>query len=103
MNTKQPNQQMLDELITYLSKHGKTPDGLTTGVTVAHVAVGAELVPDEQERLSDVLQKIIGHEVVVEVTVDPSLIAGFRIEAGDWVIETSIKSQLEKMAQKLKE
>lgn len=103
MNTKQNNQQLVQDLMAYLEKQGTLPDQVKSGAQVAYVTAGAELVKEEKDRLSAALSKIMGHTVTINVTVDPSLIAGFRIEAGDWVIETSVKSQLEKMAQKLKE
>lgn len=94
----------MNELVAYLQSQGKLPEGLETASgSVARVTSAAALTKDEEKRLTAALAKLTGSEVTVRVSVDENLIAGFRIEVGEWVIDTSTRSQLEKMAQLMKE
>ena len=61
------------------------------------IATAAEVPPREQEQLADAVSKRLNRDVVVDWSVDDSLIAGAVIRAGDLVIDGSAKGELEKL------
>ena len=63
----------------------------------AHVESAVKLTIVEQQALSRVLSRVMGHEVGVDCIVTPSLIAGVRIQMADWIVDTSFQSQLTEM------
>ena len=64
------------------------------GEVVAHVTAAAELSDAQHTRLSEVLTRIYGHPVAVQLHVDPDLLGGLSITVGDEVIDGSIASRL---------
>lgn len=64
------------------------------GEIVAHVSAAAELSDAQHTRLAEVLSRIYGHPVAVQLHVDPELLGGLSIEVGDEVIDGSISSRL---------
>lgn len=64
------------------------------GEVVAHVTAAAELSDAQRTRLTEVLTRIYGHPVAVQLTVDPELLGGLTIAVGDEVIDGSIASRL---------
>jgi F-type H+-transporting ATPase subunit delta len=63
----------------------------------AHVETAVQLNSLQVSRLSKVLEELTGHGVELHMTVNPVLVAGFRITVGDWVVDTSFSGQLEAM------
>ncbi|MBI5614489.1 ATP synthase F1 subunit delta [Candidatus Gottesmanbacteria bacterium] len=63
----------------------------------AKVETAVALNAGQLERLSKALETLTGHSVDILVKVDSSLVAGFRITVGDWVVDTSLSGQLEAM------
>jgi F-type H+-transporting ATPase subunit delta len=55
----------------------------------------------EQGRLSSVLERVLQKKARLRVEVDPSLIGGVYIKAGDRVIDASIRGQVERLAKRL--
>lgn len=66
---------------------------------VCRVAVAAEL--EDYNELTEYLSGVTGAEVILEVSVDPSLLGGFVARAGDRIIDASIKGNLNKMRQSI--
>jgi F-type H+-transporting ATPase subunit delta len=64
------------------------------GEVVAHVSAAAELSDDQRSRLVELLSRIYGHPVSVQLNVDPELLGGLSITVGDEVIDGSIASRL---------
>lgn len=64
------------------------------GEVVAHVSAAADLSDAQRTRLSDVLARIYGRPVYVQLNVDPELLGGLSIAVGDEVIDGSIASRL---------
>jgi len=64
------------------------------GELVAHIEAAAELTDSQRTRLADVLARIYGHPVSLQVQVDPELLGGLQITIGDEVIDGSIASRL---------
>ena len=64
------------------------------GEIVAHVTAAAELSDAQRTRLTEVLSRIYGRPVDVQLNVDPELLGGLSIAVGDEVIDGSIASRL---------
>jgi F-type H+-transporting ATPase subunit delta len=64
------------------------------GEVVAHVTAAADLSDAQRRRLVEVLSRIYGHPVSVQLHVDPDLLGGLSITVGDEVIDGSIASSL---------
>jgi len=64
------------------------------GEIVAHVSAAAELSDAQRNRLVELLTRIYGHPVSVQLHVDPELLGGLSITVGDEVIDGSIASRL---------
>jgi F-type H+-transporting ATPase subunit delta len=64
------------------------------GEVVAHVTAASELTDAQYDRLTEVLTRIYGHPVSVQLHVDPELLGGLSIAVGDEVIDGSIASRL---------
>jgi F0F1-type ATP synthase delta subunit len=61
---------------------------------VAHVTAPAGLSDAQRMRLTDVLSRIYGHPVSVQLHVDPAILGGLLISVGDEVIDGAISSRL---------
>jgi len=66
-------------------------------VVKARVTSAAELPAGELDSLKAALRRRFGRDVEVETAVDPSLIGGAVIDAGDVVIDGSLKGKLERL------
>ncbi|MDQ1627295.1 MAG: F-type H+-transporting ATPase subunit delta [Actinomycetota bacterium] len=68
---------------------------------VALVAAAVPLTEEQRERLTAALQQLYGHEVHLNVEIDPDLIGGVRVELGDEVIDGSILTRLHEARRRL--
>lgn len=66
-------------------------------VVRARITSAAALAPAELEGLVAALRRRFGREVEVETAVDESLIGGAVIDAGDTVIDGSLRGKLQRM------
>ena len=64
------------------------------GEIVAHVTAAADLSEAQRTRLTEVLTRIYGHPVAVQIHVEPELLGGLSVTVGDEVIDGSIASRL---------
>ncbi len=64
------------------------------GEAVAQVTAAAELSDEQRTRLTEVLSRIYGTPVSVQLNVDPDILGGLLIIVGDEVIDGSISSRL---------
>ncbi len=98
-------------VVTQLKKTGKAPSmtpkvqslllRMTAGARREHQATvesAVKLSAEEERQIERILAKVSGHDVTIETRVEPSLIAGIRIQMADWVMDTSMKSELHNMA-----
>ena len=67
----------------------------SVGIRKAHLTTVAE--PSERllQRLKDLVKQKTGDDVIIEVDVDPSLIGGFVFDIDDYLLDASIKRQLD--------
>ncbi|MFT4197150.1 MAG: F0F1 ATP synthase subunit delta [Pseudoxanthomonas sp.] len=66
-------------------------------VVRAKVTSAAILPPEKLDAITAALQKRFGRQVEVETAIDTSLIGGALIDAGDVVIDGSLKGKLERL------
>jgi F-type H+-transporting ATPase subunit delta len=64
------------------------------GEIVAHVTAAAELSDAQRTRLAEILTRIYGQPVSVQLHVDPEVLGGLSVTVGDEVIDGSIASRL---------
>ena len=67
----------------------------------AEVTAAVALSEAQQQAMGAALKQRFGHEVSIECRVDPALLGGAVIRAGDMVIDGSVASRLERMRQQM--
>ncbi|WP_029068477.1 F0F1 ATP synthase subunit delta [Jonesia quinghaiensis] len=68
---------------------------------VAHVTVSAPLKPEHVARLSGVLASSYGQAMQMNITVDPHVVGGVRIQVGSDVIDSTLLARLTQAQRKL--
>ena len=71
------------------------------GQSIARVTTAAPLTAAQEQRLADVLRRIYGRTVGLQVTVDPGVLGGLIVQVGDEVIDGSIAHRLEAAERRL--
>lgn len=61
---------------------------------IARVTSAVPLTEDQQERLSSALAREFGHEVRLQMVVDPSIVGGITVRVGDELLDASVLRQL---------
>jgi len=64
------------------------------GEVVAHVSAAADLSDAQRTRLTEVLTRIYGHPVSLQLHINPELLGGLNIAVGDEVIDGTLSSKL---------
>jgi F-type H+-transporting ATPase subunit delta len=62
---------------------------------VAHVTSAVDLTDEQQTKLAQALKREFGHEVRLQVVVDPTLIGGLTVRVGDELIDGSVVRHLD--------
>lgn len=73
-----------------------------SGMLEAEVISAFPLSAEQQKEMVGLLEKRFDRKVTTRVRVDPELIGGVKINAGDVVIDASVRGQLDNMAFALK-
>jgi F-type H+-transporting ATPase subunit delta len=73
------------------------------GEVTAEVVSAAPLSDEQKKRLAKTLKKQAGRDVKIDISVDESLIGGLRVKLGSSMIDTSIRSKLDALQNKMKE
>ncbi|SEO91258.1 F0F1 ATP synthase subunit delta [Trujillonella endophytica] len=71
------------------------------GQSVAHVTAASPLSDAQERRLADVLGRVYGRAIGLQVTVDPELLGGLVIRVGDEVIDGSVLRRLDEAGRRL--
>ena len=71
------------------------------GQSVARVTSAVPLTAAQEQQLTDVLSRLYGRTVGLQVTVDPSVLGGLIVRVGDEVIDGSIAHRLEAAGRRL--
>ena len=73
------------------------------GEVSAEVTSAHALTPAQENELRATLRNVAGKEVILSVTVDPSLLGGLIVKMGSRQIDTSLKTKLNSLKLALKE
>lgn len=73
------------------------------GEATAEVTVAQKLSADQTKQLKATLKSVVGKDVALDMTVDPSLLGGMIVKVGSRQIDTSVKTKLSSMKLALKE
>jgi F-type H+-transporting ATPase subunit delta len=71
------------------------------GTVEVTVSTAFPLKPAQEQAIAKALKSKLGREVRITSEEDPELIGGFRLRAGDMVIDGSVAAQLGQLAQEL--
>jgi F-type H+-transporting ATPase subunit delta len=71
------------------------------GQEVAHVTTAVALTAAQEARLSDVLGRLYGRTIGLQITVDPEVLGGLVVRVGDEVLDGSIAHRLEAAGRRL--
>lgn len=71
------------------------------GQSVARVTTAVPLTAAQEQRLTEVLGRIYGRTIGLQVTVDPGVLGGLVVQVGDEVIDGSIAHRLEAAGRRL--
>lgn len=66
-----------------------------------HVTSAFDLKPAQEQQLAEALKRKLGREIRITSEQDSELIGGFRLRAGDMVIDGSVSGQLTRLAHEL--
>ena len=73
------------------------------GEETAQVAVAASLKPAQTKELKAVLKSVVGKDVDLQISIDPSLLGGMIVKIGSRQIDTSLRTKLSSLKLALKE
>jgi len=63
----------------------------------AQVTAAQPLSDQQQAALSEAIRKVVGGKVAVDVKVDPALIGGMIVKVGSRMVDSSLKSKLQRL------
>lgn len=66
-------------------------------VVTANMVTATPINQSQQKQFADALQSRLGRSVNLEFEVDQALIGGAVVRTGDWVVDGSVKAQLEQL------
>jgi len=90
----------LGELADIAEKYNQLADE-ENGVVQATITTAKTLTPNEIGAIAQSLNKFAGRKVELSVTEDPDVIGGVVARLGDLVIDGSVRTQINKLAEKL--
>jgi F-type H+-transporting ATPase subunit delta len=64
----------------------------------AQVKSAVVLTPGEKNHVETLLTKLLGHAVTCHYSVDTSIVGGIKIQVADWIVDSSLTSQLTDIA-----
>lgn len=67
---------------------------MSKNLSVAKVTSAVELTEQEQKKLKEKLERMCGHSVVIETSVDASILGGMVIALDDKIIDASLRGRL---------
>ena len=72
------------------------------GEITVHVASARPLLPEQSAQLTDALKRAVGPKINIEAKVEPELIGGLVVRVGSRMVDTSIRTQLQKLRRALR-
>lgn len=80
-------------------EHDKLQAGAVNGIIAVVLTTAKELTVSEKDTVAKVIGDKLGYQVYMETTVDPSIIGGSVLKAGDQIYDASVKRQMEKVSE----
>lgn len=74
----------------------------SNGIIAIVLTTAKELTVSEKDEVAKTLEAKTGYRVYMETAVDPSIIGGSIVKAGDQIYDSSIKRQMEKVGEAMK-
>ena len=68
---------------------------------VAYAKMASLPTPAEEKEIEKYVEKVFGEKLKVQFEVDPSLLAGLRLEVDDRVFDQSLKGRLKDLKEKI--
>ncbi len=72
------------------------------GEVTVHVSSARPLTAEQSAALADTLKKTVGQKINIESKVEPDLIGGLVVRVGSRMVDTSIRTQLQKLRRALR-
>ena len=72
------------------------------GEVTAMVTAARDLTKEQESALTDKLRKVVGAKVQVDLQVDPELLGGLVVRVGSRMVDSSLRSKLEKLQYAMK-
>ena len=72
------------------------------GEVTVHVSSARPLSAEQSAALSETLRRAVGQKINIEAKVEPDLIGGLVVRVGSRMVDTSIKTQLQKLRRALR-
>lgn len=100
-------------LARYLTRVGRPRDfvellqalvahvGLEADRRIAIVRAVAALTAEQEDALAAVLSRVLGQQLEVRVTVDPTVLGGFVATIGDTMVDASVRHRLDSLRERL--
>jgi F-type H+-transporting ATPase subunit delta len=67
------------------------------GETTAEVTAARALTAEQQAAVAEAIKRAVGSKVTIDVKVDPSLMGGLVVRVGSRMIDSSLKTKLQKL------
>jgi F-type H+-transporting ATPase subunit delta len=96
------SRNMVDTVSSVMEEYGKMLDQ-SQGRERAHVVSAVTLEAVHMERLASYLGELVGKEIELTASVDPSIVAGFVARVGDRLIDGSTRTRLQALKKSLAE
>ena len=74
----------------------------SNGIIAVTLTTAKELTVSEKDEVAKAIEEKTGYRVYMETVVDPSIIGGSIVKAGDQIFDSSIKRQMEKVGEAMK-
>lgn len=74
----------------------------SNGIIAVVLTTAKELTVSEKDEVAKAIEEKTGYRVYMETVVDPSIIGGSIVKAGDQIFDSSIKRQMEKVGEAMK-
>ncbi len=67
------------------------------GEMTAEVTAARALTAEQQASVAEAIKRAVGSKVTIDVKVDPSLLGGLVVRVGSRMIDSSLKTKLQKL------
>ncbi len=105
----------VDGITTYLRREGAVGGSVIPRITalfdkvsssakgqkIAGVESAVPLTHGEKREIGVLLARLLHHDVELDCHVDTKAIGGFKIQVGDWVVDTTLRGQVDALQNSL--